>query len=451
MFNFQSFLFLKFVKKIPVRTILIFGILTFSVFTQAQSVITLEEALKIGLDNNYSIKLQRNEEQIAKNNNTLGNAGFLPSVGLNASQSNTYGTISQKPFNDVKSTQNNANTNVVTAGIQLNWTLFDGFNMFTNQKTLGLIAELGQVQVESIIESTVADIMLLYYGIIQNKQVVSRLQEAAALSAERKRISEAKLKLGSGSELMLLQSTVDLNADSSRLIQQMRILENSKIDFNRLLARDPRTNFDVLDSITLISVYNYEALASRALSENKQLQEARLDTHLAELSVKSIESERYPRLGFNSAYNFSNTNYNYGTNSFYRQNGPQFGFTLNYNLFNGGSVSRRISNAKLQQESSETSFQQLDLDIRTNLLKSFTDYRNSLELVRIENANQNIAAENVKIAFEKYTLGTINDIELREIQNKLIDTQYALLQAQFEAKKAEIGLKLLSGMLLKKG
>jgi outer membrane protein TolC len=65
-------------------------------------------------------------------------------------------------------------------------------------------------------------------------------------------------------------------------------------------------------------------------------------------------------------------------------------------------------------------------------------------------ANVAVARENVNIAFEKYKLGSINDIELREIQQKLIDAEYQLISSQFEAKKAEVELDRLSGELLKR-
>ena len=50
----------------------------------AQYEYTLKQCLEEGLLNNYSLRISRNEEQISKNNATLANAGYLPTIDLTA-------------------------------------------------------------------------------------------------------------------------------------------------------------------------------------------------------------------------------------------------------------------------------------------------------------------------------------------------------------------------------
>ncbi len=90
-----------------------------------------------------------------------------------------------------------------------------------------------------------------------------------------------------------------------------------------------------------------------------------------------------------------------------------------------------------------------DLNLHTDLYKIYNDYVTNLRIIGIELVNQEVARENVEVAFEKYRLGSINDIELRETQKKYIDAQYQLLLSQFQAKKAEIELLRISGELYK--
>jgi outer membrane protein TolC len=86
--------------------------------------------------------------------------------------------------------------------------------------------------------------------------------------------------------------------------------------------------------------------------------------------------------------------------------------------------------------------------LRAGLLKFYNQYLSNLEVVKLQLSNVVVAHENVNIAFEKYKLGSINDIELREIQKKGIDAEYQLILSQFECKKAETELKRISGELL---
>jgi outer membrane protein TolC len=190
-------------------------------------------------------------------------------------------------------------------GAQLNWTLFDGFHMFVNKKMLGLLEDLGQNGSRIVIEGTVTDITLTWYGIIQLRKLVRVAQDAVDLSIQRKKIAEAKVTLGAGSQLMLLQSTVDLNADSTRLIQQLVSLENTRVDMNRLLARDVATPFEIDDTISIDKPRPYDTLLQKALARNAELIAARLNQSLSRLSVKQAQSDRYPQLNVNAGYNYN--------------------------------------------------------------------------------------------------------------------------------------------------
>jgi outer membrane protein TolC len=418
--------------------------------THSQEVITLPQALTLGLKNNYSIILQQNDAQIAVNNNTLGNAGFLPSLNLNASQNNTISTTHQEQFSGTIKDVENGKSNSLNIGAQLNWTLFDGLNMFVNRKMLGVLEDLGENGTRIVVEGTVSDITLTYFGLIQLRKLVKVAQDAVDLSMQRKRIAAAKVSLGAGSQLMLMQSTVDLNADSTRLIRQITILANSRADFNQLLCRNPLTPFEIHDSIRLGIPRPYDSLLAEALQQNSQLTAARLNQDLARLGVRQAQSDRYPQINFTAGYSYGTLNSQSGFLQYNRSYGPSYGLTLTYNLFNGFNVNRAVKNAKIIMNSGETEVQDAGLSLQTSLFKTHQEFTSNLEIVKLQLANVEVARENVKIAFEKYQIGSINDIELREIQQKQIDAEYQLILSQFEAKKAEVELERLSGELLKK-
>ena len=99
--------------------------------------------------------------------------------------------------------------------------------------------------------------------------------------------------------------------------------------------------------------------------------------------------------------------------------------------------------------SGDIEVQDVTLSLRTNLYKIYQEFNANLLIVKLQIANVLVARENVDIAFEKYKLGSINDIELREIQQKLIVAEYQLILSQFESKKAEVEMVRLTGDLLK--
>jgi outer membrane protein TolC len=416
----------------------------------SQEIISLQKALELGLKNNYSILLQQNDAQIAKNNNSLGNAGFLPSLDLNATQNNTISTTHQEQFSGTVKDVANGKSNTLNTGAQLNWTLFDGLNMFVSKKMLTVLEDLGENGTRIVVEGTISDISLSYYSIIQLRKLVKVAQDAVDLSMQRKRIAGAKVSLGAGSQLMLLQSTVDLNADSTRLIRQLVMLANARADFNQLLCRNPLTLFEIRDSIQLSVPRPYDSLLNEALMQNSILTAARLNQDLARLGVRQAQSDRYPQLNFTAGYNYNTLNSQTGFLQYNQSYGPSYGLNLTYHLFNGFNVNRAVKNAKVLMNSGEIEVQDAGLVLQTNLYKIHQEFNANLLIVKMQLANVEVARENVNIAFEKYKLGSINDIELREIQQKLIDAEYQLISSQFEAKKAEVEIDRLSGELLKR-
>lgn len=414
----------------------------------AQEIITLQQSLEIGLKNNFSIILQKNDALIARNDNTLGNAGFLPSINLNATQNNTINTTHQEQFSGTVKDVDNAKNNTLNIGAQLNWTLFDGLNMFVSKQMLDVMENLGQNGTRIVVEGTISDITLTFYGIIQLKKLVKVAQDAVDLSIQRKRIAAAKVSLGSGSQLMLLQSTVDLNADSTRLIEQLVALANAKVNFNRLLSRNVAIDFDINDTIRITRPLPYDSILRKALVQNAQLTAARLNQDLTRMGVKQAQSERYPTLSFNAGYSYNTLNSQTGFLQYNQSYGPSYGFSLSYNLFNGFNVNRAIKNARVIMNSGEIEVQDSEQTLCAEMRKMNNQFLASLDIVKMQLTNVKVAQENVVIAFEKYKLGSINDIELREIQQKLIDAEYQLISSQFEAKKAEVELLRLSGEML---
>lgn len=413
----------------------------------AQEVLTLQRAIEIGLENNYSILISRNDAEVATNNNTLGNAGFLPYINLNATQNNTITDTYQEQVSGTIKDINGAKSRTLNAGAQLTWTLFDGFSMFVNKEMLNILEDMGETEARTALENTVSQIILSYYGIIQQQKLVQVLRDAAALSLERKTIMEARISLGAGSGQMLLQSTVDLNVDSINLIRAMASVEQSKAEFNRLLALSPETDLILADSIALQENMSYDSLLFLAREQNTDLLIARNNLDLSQLTLKNELSARYPMLNLNAAYNYNQLSSETGFLKYNRSYGPTFGLTLSYPLFDGFNVNRAVKNARIGIKSSEYQLKETDLGLQTDILKLWIDYMTNLKVVQIELVNQDVARENVAIAYEKYRLGTINDIELRETQKKYIDAQYELLLSQFQAKKAEVELLRVSGEL----
>jgi outer membrane protein len=413
----------------------------------AEDTLSLSQAMIIALENNWGITLAENDLRIAELNNSLGNAGFLPSLDVSATRSRNVNNTYQQYFDGRTREGDNAVSNSINTGIQLTWTIFDGFNMFIQKKKLDELESMGSTQLRSVIENTIAQVILAYYDIAVQDRLTEVYFEAVQLSSERKRFAKAMIDIGSGSELSYLQSAVDLNTDSAIYMQQLVILANSKAELNRLLCRELMTKFEVSSEIPLNYNLLYEELWNLIQDQNPDLIRARSNLLITSLDTKSAKSVLYPRINVNTGYSFNRSESEVGFMLLNRNLGFQMGINLTYNLFDGFNTRNDIKVAKIREESAHAEFNQTELDIKSELLRIYNDYLTNLHLVKFESENLLLASRNLEVAMEKYRIGAINDVDLRETQQKLMDAETRYLLSQYRSKIAETELLRLSGQL----
>lgn len=421
-------------------------------YSQDQEILTLDEAVRIGLQNNYSILIAENLSEIDENNVTLGNAGFLPTISAIATKSRSI-EDSRTEFSGTSIPDQEVEGAISTAtaaGAELGWTVFDGLRMFTTYEKLKQLNSLGKQEAQLTIEQTLSEIIAAFYNIVQLRKSYLVIENTVEVSQERIRIAETQLDLGSGSEYDLIQARADLNADSAALIRQGIALNDAKILLNRILARDIEESFEVSEEIPLRKQLLYVNLEQEMLANNLNLSIARLNQEIANLEVREIQRERFPDISLNLGYNYNQNELGSGILEFSQSDGFTYGISASVNLFDGFNLNRRIDNAKIALRNNELALEDQKKEAEAGLRSAYQNYANSLKLVDLESKNLKYAEQSVDIALERFRLGTINSIELREAQRTLINAENRLIQAQYEAKIAETELLRLSGQLSQK-
>lgn len=415
----------------------------------AQDTLSVEEAIAIGLNNNYSIQIAGNESEIARNNSSLGNAGFLPTLSAVASRNYSIENSDQEFAEGgiPNSSTRNAKSNTTNASATLNWTIFDGLSMFATYERLGELERLGEQQFRLTVENSVAAILGAYFNIIRQQKIYDVMQSTVEVSEQRIQIAETRRDLGSGSEYDLLQARADLNADKAAVIRQEVQLNDAKILLNELLGREINTEFSVYEVITVDEEMQYSELLQEALSNNKELTVARINQQVAELEIKEVQGERFPEVDLTAGYSYNRSESGAGFIELNQTDGLNYGVTTRLNLFDGFNTSRRVQNAQIRLKNQKLALEDQQQRVEAGLSAEFKNYVNSLELVDLESANLTYAEQSLDIALERFRLGSINSIELREVQRTLISAESRLIQAQFEAKLAETELQRISGRL----
>ena len=413
----------------------------------AQEVLTLQEAISIALKNNYDIKLINNEVNIAKNNVNLGNAGILPVVAGTFNTGGSRQNTVQTQSTGVQRIIDGARSTNMGYGVGLDWTVFDGFSMFANYDRLKALEEQGKIAAKSQILTTITDVVSAYFNVVKQQQLVVASDSAINISTYRLRIADNKLELGRGSKLDVLAAKVDYNTDTSAYLQQKNLLSNYQVTLNQLLARDPITQFVVPNDMSIDEDLNYADMASKTVLLNPELQNAVINKKIAELNLKVVRGNRYPLVMVNGGYDFNRNANPTGFNIQSRANGLTYGLTASIPIFNGFLQRQNERNAKIAIKSSEFTIERTKQEIIAQLTTAYQTYSTFLGLVKLERTNVDIANENLDITLEKYRLGSIAPLELREAQRNALTAQSRYLEIQYQAKLAEISLKELSGTL----
>ncbi|MBR6539026.1 MAG: TolC family protein, partial [Bacteroides sp.] len=163
------------------------------IYAQEVATYTLKSCLEKGLVNNYSLQVVRNTEQVAHNNATLANAGYLPSLDLSAGYSGNIDNTESKVRATGETIEENGVFNqTLDARLSLNWTIFDGFNIQANYQRLKELERQGETNTRIAIEDLIANLAAEYYNFIQQTIRLKNFRYAVSLSKERLRIVEER-------------------------------------------------------------------------------------------------------------------------------------------------------------------------------------------------------------------------------------------------------------------
>jgi outer membrane protein len=413
----------------------------------AQNNLSIDEAVNIALKNNYDILVAKNDAESAKINNTPGNAGMLPTIGLTGSGSFENNNVSQKLQDGSKNQNPSLSSASFDAGTELSWTLFNGGKMFVTKNKLGEIEKLGEIQFKDKVLQTQYNVIAAYYNVAKQKQQLKSFNEAVNYNKERVKIAQTGYDAGSLIKTDLLQAKIDLNVSVENYINQQYVLNATRKDLNKLLGQDSETVYNISDTIPLNYSFDKNELLEKLSSSNTSILSLQKQIDIDKLAIKENEKLKSPVINLNAGYYYSQTINSDGSVLNNLSFGPQVGGKVVIPIYSAGENKRKISNARLQLQSTGYYLQNTKLQVYTEFQNTLTDFENQQQLLVIESDNNTLAKENLEISLQRLRHGQTTSLEVHQAQEDYIQSCTRLTDFRYNLKIAETKLKQMVSML----
>ncbi len=434
-------------NKLIVLYVLMFLIFPLAAYAQEQ--MTVEDAIKIGLKNNYDIQIAKNTAEIAGNNKGKGIAGFLPVV-------DTSGNFRYDASNeDTGEPTSLGNTDSRTYGSQLslNWTLFDGFGMFANKARYDELAKLGEYEARNNIENTVVGIMVAYFNLVQQEQLLDVAFKTRDISRDRLDREKIRRDLGGVSSTDILNARVNFNNDQVVLLDQELRVAIAKKELNIILSRDPLDEVTVKKEIKVLPLHaGFDTLLKSAEERNSFLLAAKQSLKVAEEGVRLAKSTFWPRLSLNANYGYNDRRL-FGDDvmpsarSRSETIDASVGLALNFNLFNGNIDSINYQNSVIEKKNSLLSLRNIKNQLAGLVTEKYITFNKRVEKVQLEDENVFTAEQNLKLQKERYAVGASDSLDFRDAQVNMVRANSTLIISRYQARITLLEIEQLIGKI----
>ncbi|MFT6148441.1 MAG: outer membrane protein TolC [Saprospiraceae bacterium] len=427
--------------RFSIYIVLIFG---FSpIFGQTQ--LSLSDAIKTGLENNFQIQISEQRIDIAKNNNNLAQAGKYPNIDLNLISGNGIQDIN----NPASFLDGTTITSLgVTPNVDMQWVLFDGYKVRINKQRLERLEFQSSGNKELVVENTIQAIILSYYRAVIEQEKIGVFKEVLKLSRDRYDYQVIRRDLGVGSKFNILQTKDAYLSDSINLKFQETALDNAIQNLNLTMGvEDLRTTYMLMDLLEYNRIdYEADELQQKMFANNQNLKNQFLNLQLLKTETDFQSSNKMPRLSMNTGVSYAlSQNFLGDLSATGRTFQYYLNFSLSYNIYDAGRTKRAIENAIVNEKIGQLTIDDQKRTLRGQLHMNVANYNHQADIIELNDARVSNAKENLEVAEERFKSGVITSFDYRNVQLAYIRAALTKLEAVYNLKTTETDIIRLTG------
>ena len=416
-----------------------------------QNTLSLMDAIKLAMWQNYEIQISTKNQKISKINNNWANAGALPSINLSARKEESVSDQSNNPASFI---QEKLRSSSINSNANVSWTLFNGFAIRANKEKLNNLEKISNNTATLTIENTIQGVILQYYNCVLQKEKLKLFQKVVTLAKNRLEYEQTKYDIGVSSTIDLLQIESTMLADSSNIVLQKLNYSNAIKNLNLTLGMDIENNWILTDTInTEMKLFNYEDLKANTLANNTHIKNQYYNIQLSKQDIKLAMSPFYPVISANSGAAYNESTYEIGDLASTMDNTGESinyfaNFSVNFRIFDGGKLYQNIRSLRIQKEINNLQLEKVKKEVLYQLSLTNDKYNSLITTYSLNQKAFKIAETNYSLANEKQKRGVINSFILRDIEIAYITAGISTQQSAYNLMESHVALLKITGGII---
>ena len=427
--------------------ILLFGLISTSLFAQSTDVrvITIDQAISIALENNYSLKQAKNELDLAEDLIFSEKADFLPSVSVSMNGSRTTGqqfifdrfNEGGDPFVDVSSQS-------ISGGMNASINLFNGFNNILTLKSSQSNKESREQQYERAKELVIFNTASRYLQVLLDKELLAIAKQNLETSTTQLNQVQAQVELGARPMVDLFNQEAQVANDELVVTQRENTLSLNSLLLVRQLEIDPLGSYDfIVPDLTLNDLpwmdINIRSLVSEALSTRSDILSAEATILSLKYQMQITKNSLLPSLRasagvssrYSDQYSIPNEDVSFSDQFFDQQVNRSLGLSFSLPLFNNWNRMYSIQSSVVQLKNAELNLDNSKMQVIQEVSQAYNDYSSYVKQLDASEKSLIASERAFQTQQERYNLGASTLIELTQAQSAFVSAQSSYTQALY--------------------
>lgn len=405
---------------------------------RAEKMMTLEDCLKSVMENNKQLRIAREKLLAARYKKNEAFGGYLPTLAVSGAYTynheiNTVSFLGREiELGARKSYQGR---------LSLSQPLYMGGKIFEQNRLADVARQIAELDYEKQKEELLLQVKQDFYGLLLARQILRINQEAYDVTAAHLRVSEGLYKEGKLSSYDVSRVKVQLANQKTNLLRANNTVQIGYDGLLSTLGLEPTAEVVFAGQLGFVdkTVKGYEDGLRQALARRIEIRQIDLQEKASGSMLALARSDFYPNFLLNSTFS--------------RQNSSGFSADLAWTnvwtttlslyipLFEGWRTKARVKQAVAQRDQVKLSRQQLVESITIGVKQCYFIYEQTKENLLGQGENVDIAKDNLKIAQQRYKLGLMSDIEVRDAELALTQAETNFYQAIYEYLMAQANLE----------